>query len=1317
MTKKIPQTLWIYAFLILTIIVGFSRIAFAETIDVSQYVDTYKQRYGTSTTTYTWADEDGNYIMVQPATTATSKNVFHTTALQFSRCWSNDKLKELSSDSNININDKPFIYDMGSTKALNNVMSGEPVIIDTTMYSGWTVYGFKDDPYMYYYCDSDPSVNSTDSHFARYSTALGKYLMRFSFYVAVDNKNDYVYEDDVVRGSTTYTVFVITRENLETMINMVDPTWLSSLQSAEEKGAYEWIGVDNVILNGNPTGGFGGTFKSVTGSNVVIYSPIKVAFNTGTSSGGYSGEIATWANNTYLKTHESPYTKFLTSSRMWTKYNNFFQFRKNDPEIVTDAKPVDETETKNPGDIIVDKTTDGANTKTSDSKDDYASPDVRTYNYDTEYNIASGIPASEDFMNGVHTDSWYGHYKLTTVNKKRTIGFRYHAMRHYMQLVGYSYHSDSDGDGENDSDYGPDYEERIAHRYSNTSGDIYRTYYYISNLHFYEIDSQTTYNDAQSSTSYYYNPAHVQYNFSINGITYASGSEWDGSADTFYTGNYPAPLTTEHDNYHIVDNTAQISRATIEFDIGWADSFPASTDTTAKNLADERVNANPNYYIVYNDTLQINGVTYLTKDAGTKGSGLSLDGNSALNKDSGVVDYHINTVDKITSLSGTGQPSGNIVPETNCTIPTERKNGKYFSTITAKYKRFMSKAYGTVDPEYVSLTIDDRTANTTNAILNTYVGNEPIHVFSPVIAPAQIIDSEAETQLASTPTSAPQLMLDGEYTMQFDWKLYFSLQNYDIHDSKEPGWTTYVEGKYVAFPFTVEINGQIYEPNMESTYTGGGDDPGYGYTDYIRFDGDTKSFKFYIPSWSQEGVYGVDGYTGYDAVDRPIKIRCTANNYSEDEEFKETFERNAYDEAGINDMYVARFDVPVQVSGRIYGFQVVASNDTQTFWDNQKLYIDEETPLVVDFVKMSDKTGKVVAEKKIGYYNRIGEDAQRYTLDGDITNYWAYENTIALTQGKSILNTTGYGRLGSTFAFTVKTIANLSAEDSYVKITPTFRYVSSDGSTVLENNQLQLYYDDGGESYIKAGSAEDKNHTQQAALAGYPYDAYFGSSYFDYYYDTIQDTADLTGKSTNYVKYTESDCYCVSEIKMDSNLRLLTGNEEELTFGSNRTTLSTVTNILSNLDMTSEGAYRYNDTILSNVYNEDEYEDFKASMQTWYGMYRIPLSLKVTKKDVDVDEYAKEHGGLTGEEDFWLDDGYLVINFDITTYKDGDNAHLKYYGGNGGFNQWGVEKEGPNGDGVTSDPNVPSGERPGDVTVVPLNDKFTKYDYGILYLN
>ena len=328
MTKKIPQTLWIYAFLILTIIVGFSRIAFAETIDVSQYVDTYKQRYGTSTTTYTWADEDGNYIMVQPATTATSKNVFHTTALQFSRCWSNDRLKELSSDPTININDKPFIHDMGSTKALNNVMSDEPVITDTTMYSGWTVYGFKDDPYMYYYCDSDPSVNTTDTHFARYSTALGKYLMRFSFYVAVDNANDYVYEDDVVRGSTTYTVFVITRENLETMINMVDPTWLSSLQSAEEKGEYEWIGVDNVILNGNPTGAFGGKFLSVTGSRLNIYNPVKVAFHTGTSSGGYSGEIATWANNTYLKTHESPYTKFLTSSRMWTKYNNFFQFRK-----------------------------------------------------------------------------------------------------------------------------------------------------------------------------------------------------------------------------------------------------------------------------------------------------------------------------------------------------------------------------------------------------------------------------------------------------------------------------------------------------------------------------------------------------------------------------------------------------------------------------------------------------------------------------------------------------------------------------------------------------------------------------------------------------------------------------------------------------------------------------------------------------------------------------------------------------------------------------------------------------------------------------
>ena len=55
----------------------------------------------------------------------------------------------------------------------------------------------------------------------------------------------------------------------------------------------------------------------------------------------------------------------------------------------------------------------------------------------------------------------------------------------------------------------------------------------------------------------------------------------------------------------------------------------------------------------------------------------------------------------------------------------------------------------------------------------------------------------------------------------------------------------------------------------------------------------------------------------------------------------------------------------------------------------------------------------------------------------------------------------------------------------------------------------------------------------------------------------------------------------------------------------------------------------------------------------------MPGRLHVVKKDFDVEGYLLDHNYIDYKEDFWLHDGYIIVNFDIETVKDG-KRHLSY---------------------------------------------------------
>lgn len=165
-------------------------------------------------------------------------------------------------------------------------------------------------------------------------------------------------------------------------------------------------------------------------------------------------------------------------------------------------------------------------------------------------------------------------------------------------------------------------------------------------------------------------------------------------------------------------------------------------------------------------------------------------------------------------------------------------------------------------------------------------------------------------------------------------------------------------------------------------------------------------------------------------------------------------------------------------------------------------------------------------------------------------------------------------------------------------------------------------------------------------------------------------------KTTNNYLSRETKCFCMSQIVLNSRLRLLTGNLEQLEMNLENQGAG----LLYLDDKTESGAsYKVNE-----VTNPDYWDKHRMSMQTWFGAYWIPNQLYVTdgvfEADADGDgvketydtiwDYTEEKGYIEGNEDFIKKDGYLVINFDIKTVNDGQ-YHLQYYGGN--KDQWQME--------------------------------------------
>ena len=622
-------------------------------------------------------------------------------------------------------------------------------------------------------------------------------------------------------------------------------------------------------------------------------------------------------------------------------------------------------------------------------------------------------------------------------------------------------------------------------------------------------------------------------------------------------------------------------------------------------------------------------------------------------------------------------------------------------------------------------------------IRDGYEQNEPVFVHTPVISPVAIHDEDGNdipnggrgsTELVDeNPAVSYQLRLDTSYIMHWESMTHRSIPGYGDSGENPSRYDRYTKDKWMKYPFEVLYEGKFYELQPD------------GYTEWIKIrkppvwtqthDNHWIDTPIYIPSYAREV-----GETGNTAK---ILFKVEAINVDGDlaQHYAEE-ERNGnltYQLVPADDgaMYVATYDIDIQLSGWIYDFTITGTNNGSVYEGRSEVGSND-----LSFVSSK-------SEKKAGIKNRLGEGVIRYLLDGHNTTIWDEKNTITLTDGKS-KQFTKQGALwrGQTFSFEVKTMGNLYSDDGNedrIEIIPTFTYVDNSGNKV-DSEHLKVFYNnpDGSGRFIEYGSSRDtigSNWSSSAIGSAMQEGAYYTFDMTDtenhgpaeeyHFGDWSTFTAFMYNK--NHPGLSAADqvtsekvlgrrvtSYCLSRIILNPKLRLLSGEWEQLSFNIKGAGLE-YGDVFRYSDLDSDG-------VVDPTWTQDDDERFRNSMQTWYGEYYVPSELYVVDLNehpgFDMESYMSGANGRMGiqeDDPVFEKSGYLIINFDIRAYNDG-RAHLVYLGASADGNMWDIEafRNTP----LPGDPTPITSFEDGDVVVIDLEKSVKdKYSSGVHNIN
>ena len=437
--------------------------------------------------------------------------------------------------------------------------------------------------------------------------------------------------------------------------------------------------------------------------------------------------------------------------------------------------------------------------------------------------------------------------------------------------------------------------------------------------------------------------------------------------------------------------------------------------------------------------------------------------------------------------------------------------------------------------------------------------------------------------------------------------------------------------------------------------------------------------------------------------------------------------------------YVTTFNYPVQVNPIMYGFTVLGINDEDSYnkngedkWENDDWH----------------QLAKYKQEKSTGKYNRVGGTAKRYEQGEEVTNNWPDSQTLPFSQGKSDYALNGLMSCGQIFSFKLNTInggigadgtgyarngADKSLLNDYIVIKPSFRYVSKYGE-IYDEDDIMLSCDAKGNHYIDLDDelVTDTGATRsltdiyfEGAICSFPYndDCSYGSKdniNCGKYTNDVKQTTVITNYLPIAEKRTVQDVQN-SKVPVHMSTHEFTIQPDNMLFHGDEAELE------SELDKNGTDVDRYgklfttaksgNDR-LYDLLDYDQKEAFMSSMQRWYGLYAIPNSIHVRVRrrttDPEYNLYKDRNGKsfddyteypwesmssmltttgktMTSEElhDFFVNSGYLVLNFKITEYHNGQ-PEISYY--ECPSNMWDIEQNGDYND--PDNPNNPGDDEP-----------------------
>lgn len=553
----------------------------------------------------------------------------------------------------------------------------------------------------------------------------------------------------------------------------------------------------------------------------------------------------------------------------------------------------------------------------------------------------------------------------------------------------------------------------------------------------------------------------------------------------------------------------------------------------------------------------------------------------------------------------------------NLVIEATKNNGNFGSKGEISYQSVVSFQGSISSPKY-------------NVPVNEVVLHTPVYC-KPVIEQ----DNKQYVQLVNPDDNCIPLVLDekgisSDFTLKIsNTGLHSNLQGYGNRDytrslrNPNVSYLASINGvlrNEVKFPFDVylDVNSDNKTSNDKLIKAG---------TWYAI---GTNTYRFYLPMWVKEGIYTVD-------------FRSVAVNGEDKEFFTETIANRS------RSHYIATDNVKVQVSGKLYGFNLYdISGDEWKDVFKAPRSLDLKINYLDKYRLGVDAAGLVVNKS---YNYTVGTKDEYGRATSRIQQY-----TLPLIPGSHpMFSNVGVQKNGYVLRFKLNTIGDkMSLDNSYVLIEPKFYYIDKKGQN---REEVDLYYYiDKKQTFVKVGSKKDTD----SHIRDYP-----GNTTLAIPVNELMDTATIRNIKYLDWKGTKANLYTYGRIKTNIAFK-------------------TFSNAVYAKDiMTSSNGAEIKKMGITEGF-------LKQLKHSYYFNYSLPYNTFAVTKDFNLKKYASEVG-VTRNDAVKKKGGYIIVNFNITAYDSNGKAYMSYINANnylnGGYCSMWVKEGSPvskvGGDGVT----------------------------------